>query len=113
MSVIRSRAWVAALLFAVSGVAFGANEWSTLETRAEWRERLMAESNDETTTVFDPVGHLVGMSGHFKLESDEPIEVGRWLMDRGEMLGLLPGENVVFTGAAPFFEAVPLSTEEI
>lgn len=104
---------VSAILL-ISTLATAENEWSLPSQRDEWRRQLEKESSGERTslTLFDPTGHLVGLSGHFPLRDKEVATVTAWLSAHKSMLGIR-SEGLSLIDIQEFREAIPASEETI
>lgn len=99
----------------VGTAAFAADEWSSRAQREQWTALLEEQSTGKNTSraLFAPTGHLVGLSGHFPIESKDPEVVKTWLEQHRQMLGLSLSEQFSFESIAPFVESLPVSKEKV
>lgn len=89
-----------------ASVSRAENQWLNPEQVGEWTVALEAESTgtDSARLVFNPIGFLVGLSGHFLLNDSEPATVAGWLDEHREALGVQVGENFDCGSTEPFVE---------
>ncbi|MCA3015053.1 MAG: hypothetical protein INH41_21915 [Myxococcaceae bacterium] len=92
-----------------------ADEWSTEQQRAAWREWLEAESlgNASSAVLFNEAGNVAGLHGDFPVPNFRVSSIQNWLHAHRQMLGLLPNESVDIDEKLAFYEALPDGPENV
>jgi hypothetical protein len=92
-----------------------ADEWSTEQQRAAWREWLEAESlgNASSAILFNEVGNVAGLHGDFPVPNFHVTSIQNWIYAHRQMLGLLPNELVDLDEKYAFYEALPDGPENV